>query len=96
MLYEAYFYWSGVALNVAGACFIALVIWVWFIWPFVEACSYTRCVVKGLGSGRIAPLWKILAFSYADCIFGRNWTAKSTNRWRWEGVGKWHVFEGDE
>ncbi len=92
MTIGAYLYWSGVTLNLIAILFIILCIWVWFIWPFVEACSYTRCVVKGLGKDRKAPVWRILAAAYADVLFGRQWTAKSTRYWRWEGVGKWTAW----
>lgn len=32
-----YLYWSGLVANIALMLFVALCIWVWFIWPFVEA-----------------------------------------------------------
>lgn len=92
MTLDAYFYWSGALLNLIAIVFTLLCIWEWFIWPFIEACSYTRCVVKGLGRERKNPIWKLLISSYAYFLFGRDWTSTSTRYWKWEGVGKWKAW----
>lgn len=96
MIYLDYFYWCGVVINVVAGGFIALIIWVWFIWPFVDACSLTRCYVAAMGNSRKASIAKLFWYSYADVIFGRNWTAKYNNKFRWEGVGKWRVYKDED
>ena len=99
MLYETYFYWSGVLLNAGAAIFIALCLWVWFIWPMIEALSIARCYMAVMGSKSpkgIKSMIKIAIVYYPDLIFGRDFDALSNNKFRWEGVGKWQVFKDED
>ncbi|WP_312293198.1 hypothetical protein [Atlantibacter hermannii] len=89
---------SGIALNALLAIFILFIAWVWFIWPAVEAWSMTRWY---MAINRRHPEFKprrswlhVFAFHYE--LFGRDFDAQSCRYGRWEGVGKWTVFTGEE
>ena len=95
-----YLFWSGVVLNIALLMFISLCFWVWFIWPFVEALSITRCFVCASKAYGGKPTAKEIIRSikrwYLDLLFGRNWTRISNHQFEWEGVGKWRIHCNEE
>ncbi len=43
MTSEAYFFYSGIALNALVAFMFAVIFWRWFIWPAFIATSLIRC-----------------------------------------------------
>lgn len=91
-----YLFWSGVVLNVAVGLFILLCLWVWVVWPAIEAISLTRmtrAVCKRDGV-KFRP-FKTFRTWYADTFFGRGFSAVRGSFWYWDGVGKWEVFDHD-
>lgn len=97
MLYETYFYWSGVLLNTGAAIFVALCLWIWFIWPMIEAVSMCRWYAA---IGKVYPNvkpkrgWVRLWWSCTE-IWGRSNLGMTNKFGRWEGVGKWRVFKDE-
>ena len=95
-----YLYWSGVGANIILLIFAALCIWVWFIWPFVEAVSITRCFIRAsIVHGRKPALKDIIRSLrqwYLDLLFGRSWTRIHNRKFEWEGVGNWRVYRNEE
>lgn len=95
-----YLYWSGVVINVLIACFILLVIWVWFIWPFIEAVSITYVAVKALmisvGKPKIMLVLKNIKYWYADMLFGRRWERISNDVFEWRGVCNYRIYGRDD
>ena len=95
-----YLYWSGVAFNAVIGCLALLVIWVWFIWPFVEAVSITYVAVKALTIDGTKPtigrVLKNIKFWYADMLFGRRWARISNDLFEWGGVGDYIIYGRDD
>lgn len=92
----AYLFWSGVVFNVTLAGFLALVLWVWFIWPAVEAISmvrwYKACEKFYPTQIKLVPIHKLFIANYE--IFGRQFERKSHRFGEWFGVGNWRVYSG--
>lgn len=89
---------SGIALNVILAAFILLVLWVWFVWPAVEAISQMRWFMAiNRRHPQVKPQrsWLHVFLSCYE-VFGRQYDARSSRFGRWEGVGKWTVFTGED
>lgn len=90
----------GMITTVLLIGLFALILWVWFIWPAVEACSLTQMhrrihrmnKAEGLGVTNTLRSWWSW---YQDCVMGRNWTALRGPGWEWEGVGNWRVYDND-
>lgn len=95
-----YFFISGILLNIALAGLLLLCVWVWFIWPAVEAASITRCFRRASkasgGNPSLKDTFRTFSMWYVDLLFGRNWTRISNRQFEWEGVGNWHVYTHDE
>ena len=89
---------SGIALNALLGIFILFIAWVWFIWPAVEAWSMTRwymAINRRHPTVKPKKTW-LHVFLYCYEVFGRSYDATSNRYGRWEGVGKWTVFTGEE
>lgn len=82
-----YLYWSGLVANIALMLFVALCIWVWFIWPFVEAMSITRCFICASKTSGCKPtvraIIRTLKYWYLDLLFGRGWRRISNRQFEW-------------
>ncbi|MEL4016979.1 hypothetical protein [Dryocola clanedunensis] len=91
---------SGIVLNALLALAAILVIWVWFIWPLVEAISITRCFIRASkscgGKPTLREMNRTLVKWYLDLLFGRSWTRISNRQFEWEGVGKWRVYRNHD
>ena len=92
---NAYLWCSGVALNVVALAFIALAVWVWFIFPAVEAASMTRWYRKmGKVHGvNVGGRLKLFISCYEP--FGRDFTSTKCRYGWWHGVGDWKVYDHD-
>lgn len=92
---STYLFWSGVAVNIAALMFMALCIWVWFIWPFVEALSITRCLIHTSkaygGKPNAKEILRTFKKQYQDFLFGRSCTRIYNRQFEWEGVGNWRI-----
>lgn len=94
-----YLWWCGLVANIAVAMFALLVVWVWFIWPFVEALSITRCLIhvsKAYGGKPSAKdILRTFKQHYCDFLFGRSCTRIYNGQFEWEGFGKWRVYNNE-
>lgn len=95
-----YLIYSGLLFNALIALAAITVVFVWFIWPAVEAASITRCqrkVSKTYGGKPSAKdIWKTFKYWYSDLLFGRSWERISNRQFEWEGVGNWTVYSGQD
>lgn len=93
---ETYLYWCGMALNLIAVVFIVLCIWVWFVWPFVEAISITTVFVRAAKKSGVEKSLsnniRKFFFWYLEFLFGRGSTRISNKYASWEGVGKWVIY----
>ncbi|ANN86058.1 hypothetical protein [Salmonella phage MA12] len=81
-------------LLLAGAIYL---MWILFLWPFVEAVSLTRMTREYWRiNGRKRGAWRTIRLFftwYAETVFGRRFEAIHSRGWRWEAVGKWWVYK---
>lgn len=89
-------YWFGLGCATLFATVLALLVWVFLIWPAVEAASITRMtfqIYKRRGitehPTRLRMWWRW----YRDMIGGRMFEAVRSEGWEWKGVGKWSIFD---
>lgn len=87
---------SGLIFNglIAGALFYAL--WVFIVWPMVEAFSICRWYAAiGRNYPEVKPSrgWLNLWWSRVE-IGGRDYNSTSNKYGRWSGVGRWSVNSG--
>ena len=89
---DTYIYWSGVFFNSIIAVAILLLIWLWLIFPALEAASMARYYqVLGKVHGIKVHNWFRLFWANYE-FFGRTFKAQRCDYGVWEGVGKWEVF----
>ena len=98
---DYYFYWCGVGVNVIAAIGFCMLIWAWFVWPFVEAASITIVFVRASSKFGVEKTLSENArqffFWYSEFIFGRSSTRISNKLASWEGVRNWVIYsERDE
>lgn len=87
-----YLFWSGLVLNAAVVIVVALFVWVWFIWPAVEAISMVRyycAIARKYPDVKLKSRLKLFVYHYE--VFGRSFESVRCNYGTWSGVGKWHV-----
>ena len=93
---EGYFYWCGVLLNGFAVGLVSLFVWVWFIWPFVQAVSLTKVTVKALGKGRKTSILKLFWWAYNRLCFGKDFTTIRFDLFEWSDVGEWIIYSERE
>lgn len=97
---DSYFYWCGVGVNVIAVIGFCMLIWAWFVWPFVEAVSITIVFVRAARKNGVKKsLWlgvKQFSWWYGEFLFVREATCISNKYARWEGVGKWVIYSEQE
>lgn len=92
-----YLWWCGLVANVAVVMFALLVIWVWFIFPAVEAISMVRwykAIAREYPDVKLKSFFRMFVGCYE--IFGRTFEATRCRYGSWYGVGKWHVYNNED
>ncbi|HFW5621150.1 TPA: hypothetical protein ACIB1G_002642 [Salmonella enterica subsp. enterica serovar Saintpaul] len=81
-------------LLLAGAIYL---MWILFLWPFVEAVSLTRMSLAyrrlNAHKASFVTAMRLFVMLYAETVFGRRFYAIHSRGWRWEAVGKWWVYK---
>lgn len=93
---DIYLWWSGLTLNVLILFALSLVIYVWFIWPAVEAISmvrYYKAIAKKYPDVKLKSIFRLFISCYEP--FGRNFEAVRCPYGEWRGIGKWRVYNHD-
>uniref|UniRef100_A0AB74UJM8 Uncharacterized protein n=1 Tax=Escherichia phage vB_Eco_Lzu_P3 TaxID=3348405 RepID=A0AB74UJM8_9CAUD len=89
-------YWFGMASILCLVTGVLGAIWVFLVWPAVEAASITRMtfeVYKRRGITEHPTRLRMWWLWYRDMIGGRMFEAVRSEGWEWKGVGKWSVFD---
>lgn len=89
-------YWFGLGCATLFAMVLALLVWVFLIWPAVEAASITRMtfqIYKRRGIKEHPTRLRMWWLWYRDMIGGRMFEAVRSEGWEWKGVGKWSIFD---
>lgn len=93
---DAYLWWSGLILNLAVIIFVLLCVWVWFVWPGVEAVSmvrYYKEIARKYPDVKLKSVLRLFISCYEP--FGRHFEATRCSYGEWCGVGEWRVFDND-
>lgn len=89
-------YWFGLGCATLVVTVLALLVWVFLIWPAVEAASITRMtfqIYKRRGITEHPTRLRMWWLWYRDMIGGRTFEAVRSDGWEWRGVGKWSIFD---
>ena len=89
-------YWFGLGCATLFVTVLALLVWVFLIWPAVEAASITRMtfqIYKRRGITEPPTRLRMWWLWYRDMIGGRTFEAVRSSGWEWKGVGKWPIFD---
>ncbi|QCO71646.1 hypothetical protein P9616_gp50 [Escherichia phage CEC_Kaz_2018] len=89
-------YWFGLGWRHLLLTVLALLVWVFLIWPAVEAASITRMtfqIYKRRGITEHPTRLRMWWLWYRDMIGGRMFEAVRSDGWEWKGVGKWSIFD---
>lgn len=89
-------YWFGLGCASLFVAVLALLVWVFLIWPAVEAASITRMtfqIYKRRGITEHPTRLRMWWLWYRDMIGGRMFEAVRSEGWEWKGVGKWSIFD---
>lgn len=89
-------YWFGLGCATLFVMVLALLVWVFLIWPAVEAASITRMtfqIYKRRGITEHPTRLRMWWIWYRDMIGGRMFEAVRSEGWEWKGVGKWAIFD---
>lgn len=94
---ELYWIICGVLFNILVGGAVCVVLWVWIIWPAVEAVSITRmycavCKLRGTPRRWVGFIWWTW---FRDMAGGRRFECMRSNGWYWGGVGDWNVYHRD-
>lgn len=92
-----YLWWCGMVANIAVAMFVLLVVWVWFIFPAVEAISMVRwykAIAREYPDVKLKSFFRMFVGCYE--IFGRTFEATRCRYGSWYGVGKWRVYNNED
>ncbi|AXQ70316.1 hypothetical protein vst10_58 [Salmonella virus VSt10] len=89
----------GVVSTTLLLAVVIYLMWILFLWPFVEAVSLTRMMreywrINGCKRGVWRTIRLFLTW-YAETVFGRRFEAIHSAGWRWEAVGKWWVYKDE-
>lgn len=89
---------SGIAMNALLGGMLALCLWLWFIFPCLEAISMVRWsrAMHAQWPSLVSkpPFWKLFYHHYE--AFGRNWTNIRCRAGEWHGIGNWTVYSTEE
>ncbi|NUU68456.1 hypothetical protein HQN64_20435 [Enterobacteriaceae bacterium BIT-l23] len=90
-----YLIFSGAIANIILAAIAILLVWVWFIWPAVEAISMTRFSMAVSKKCRLKTSAKTLLHAFLCYYepFGRSFDSLGNRYGKWEGVGRWKLFD---
>lgn len=89
-------YWFGLGCATLFVTVLALLVWVFLIWPAVEAASITRMtfqIYKRRGITEHPTRLRMWWLWYRDMTGGRTFEAVRSSGWEWKGVGKWSIFD---
>ena len=89
-------YWFGLGCATLVVTVLALLVWVFLIWPAVEAASITRMtfqIYKRRGITEHPTRLRMWRLWYRAMIGGRMFEAVRSEGWEWKGVGKWSIFD---
>lgn len=92
-----YLWWCGLAFNLAVLMFTMLVVWVWFIFPAVEAISMVRWykeIAREYPDVKLKGFFRMFVACYE--IFGRTFESTRCRYGIWYGVGKWRVYNNED
>lgn len=95
MLHDLIF-WFGLGCASLFVVVLALLVWLFLVWPAVEAASITRMtfqIYKRRGITEHPTRLRMWWLWYRDMIGGRMFDAVRSEGWEWKGVGKWSIFE---
>lgn len=95
MLHEM-IYWFGMASMLCLVTGVLGAIWVFLVWPAVEAASITRMTFayyKKHGIKAHASRLRVWWLWYRDMLGGRRFEAMRSHGWEWKGVGRWSISE---
>ncbi|EEB7324564.1 hypothetical protein QA051_gp20 [Salmonella phage celemicas] len=90
----------GIGFTTLLLAVVIYLMWILFLWPFVEAVSLTRMTreywrINGCKRGVWRTIRLFLTW-YAETVFGRRFEAVHSCGWRWEAVGKWWVYKDEQ
>ncbi|ECN2450330.1 hypothetical protein NOU17_23325 [Salmonella enterica subsp. enterica serovar Typhimurium] len=89
----------GIGFTTLLLAVVIYLVWILFLWPFVEAVSLTRMSLayRRLNAHKIgaATAAKLFVMWYGETVFGRRFYAIHSRGWRWEAVGKWWVYKDE-
>ncbi|SFN76872.1 hypothetical protein SAMN05216516_12017 [Izhakiella capsodis] len=91
----AYFAWTGIMLNIVIAAWLT---WNCLLLPTLEATSITRwywAISRKHSVVKPAKTWAHIWMSNFH-LFGRDFDSMSNRLGRWDGIGKWTVYSGEE
>ena len=89
-------YWFGLGCATLFVTVLALLVWVFLIWPAVEAASITRMtfqIYKRRGITEHPTRLRMWWLWYRDMVGGRMFEAVRSEGLEWKGVGKWSIFD---
>lgn len=92
-----YLWWCGLVANIAVAMFVLLVVWVWFIFPAVEAISMVRwykAIAREYTDVKLKGFFRMFVGCYE--VFGRTFESTRCKYGSWYGVGKWRVYNNED
>lgn len=95
MLHDLIF-WFGLGCASLFVVVLALLVWLFLVWPAVEAASITRMtfqIYKRRGITEHPTRLRMWWLWYRDMIGGRMFEAVRSDGWEWKGVGKWSIFD---
>ncbi|ECH0398449.1 hypothetical protein FPC12_07225 [Salmonella enterica] len=90
----------GIVSTTLLLAVVIYLMWILFLWPFVEAVSLTRMSLayrrlNNLKYGVVTAM-RLFVIWYAETVFGRSFYAIHGRGWRWESVGKWRVYKDEQ
>jgi len=91
-----WFFWSGIAANLFLFMGLLWLVWIKIVWPFVEACSITKCTVRAFGPARKNSVLRIFLKAFLSTVGGRDWETTKCRYYTWHGVGNWVVHNKED
>ncbi|EBW2202822.1 hypothetical protein DAO44_19330 [Salmonella enterica subsp. enterica serovar Enteritidis] len=90
----------GIGFTTLLLAVVIYLMWILFLWPFVEAVSLTRMSLayrrlNARETGFVTAI-RLFVMWYAETVFGRKFCAIHSRGWRWEAVGKWYVYKDEQ
>lgn len=90
----------GIGFTTLLLAVVIYLVWILFLWPFVEAVSLTRMSLayrrlNARETGFVTAI-RLFVMWYAETVFVRRFCAIHSRGWRWEAVGKWYVYKDEQ